>query len=356
MQHSLFEKTKVNFSRQLELDIAKGLAVIFMIAVHVLEEFSNEQVVLSPFGMIIEFLGGPPAAPVFMFLLGTGIVYSSKFESFLLFKRGIIIFFGGYILNIFRGTLPSLIAYSLTKDNLLVYQSFIEFVSVDILQFAGLTLIYFAIVKKLRLNLRGILATAFLFCIINIFVNMKIDNLFFASFCSLIWGANEISYFPFLSWIIYPIVGYCFGTFLIRCKDKTKFYLILLIVGLFFLLCFGFTIIGLFGIDLGMNDEYSYYHHNIWGNIVFLSFVIVWISFMFFISKGLVGILKSFVIRWSKNVTEIYFIHWIIIGYLSIFIYSKKCGLICSILITIILFIVSDVLAVGYLKFISKRK
>ena len=343
--NSLFEKTNINTSRQIELDIARGLAVLFMITVHVLGEFSNEQVTSSLFGAIVEFLGSPPAAPVFMFLLGAGIVYSKKSTPALLFKRGVIILLGGYILNFLRGTLPSLIAYALEGNNEFLALSVTEFISVDILQFAGLALIYFAIVQKLKLNLKGILITGFVFCFINLFATMKIDNLLFATFCSLFWGANELSYFPFLTWIAYPIFGYCFGTFLIRCKDKSKFYSILLAVGLLSLVGFGFIFTEFFGFDLGMTDDYAYYHHDIFGNIILLSFILIWISLLFFASKGFVGVLKSTVQRWSKNVTKIYFIHWILIGFLYFLIAPESCGLIATIIISIILAVVSDALA-----------
>lgn len=58
----------------MELDIARGLAVLFMIAVHITLVFSNDHVKSSLYGLTIEFLGGIPAAPVFMFVLGVGVL------------------------------------------------------------------------------------------------------------------------------------------------------------------------------------------------------------------------------------------------------------------------------------------
>ena len=52
-------------NRLMAIDLARGLAVFFMIAVHTLEVFASQEVKNSVFGQIIEFLGGPPAAPVF---------------------------------------------------------------------------------------------------------------------------------------------------------------------------------------------------------------------------------------------------------------------------------------------------
>ena len=69
---------KVNTGRQIEMDIAKGFAVFCMIAVHVLGSLARQEEAHTLYGGIIEFLGTLPAAPVFMFTLGAGIVYSKK--------------------------------------------------------------------------------------------------------------------------------------------------------------------------------------------------------------------------------------------------------------------------------------
>ncbi len=242
--------------------------------------------------------------------------------------------------------MPNLIGYVFTNENELLNLSIIELMSVDILQFAGLTLIYFSIVKKLKLNLVVVLITGVVFCLVNLLLSsIKIENILLSTFTTLIWGSGETSYFPFLSWIIYPITGYAFGAFLIRSSNKSKFYLILLVTGLISLLGSGFMIAGLFNIDIGLVDEYSYYHQNILGNIVFLSFVMTWVSFLFFISKWFFGIFKSTIERWSRNVTSIYFIHWILIGNLVIFVGMNNSNLVFTIIISIIIAVVSDLMA-----------
>jgi uncharacterized membrane protein len=93
-------------NRLLSIDLARGLAVFFMIAVHTLEVFANQDVKNSIFGQIIEFFGGPPAAPVFMTLMGFSFIYSRKSELKPKLLRGFKIFLSGYILNIIRGILP----------------------------------------------------------------------------------------------------------------------------------------------------------------------------------------------------------------------------------------------------------
>jgi len=74
---SLFNE-KVNTGRQLELDIAKALSIIFMIFVHaimVIPAFNNT--LSSGYLFVVgNILGRPCAAPVFMFCMGVGLVYS----------------------------------------------------------------------------------------------------------------------------------------------------------------------------------------------------------------------------------------------------------------------------------------
>ncbi|MCG8569349.1 MAG: DUF1624 domain-containing protein [Spirochaetes bacterium] len=354
--NKLFDEMNINSGRQIELDIARGLAVLFMIAVHILEVFSNEHIIASLYGSIIEFLGGPPAAPVFMFLLGIGIEYSTKSKPHILLKRGLIILLAGYLLNILRGSLPNLIGFIFTENNEFLQSAIKEFVSIDILQFAGLTLIYFSLVKKLKINLVIMIIMGIVFSAMNlILINIKTDHLLLSAFSGLVWGSSKISYFPFLSWIIYPIAGYFFGTFLIKCLNKSKLYLIILIFSLILFLTLGVTIVGLLNIDIGLTDEYSYYHHNIFGSMIFLSFIMLWISFLFFISKGFVGVIKTTVERWSRNVTSIYFIHWVLIGFLTIFLGMNTSNFIVTIIISIIIAAFSDILAVIYVKISGKK-
>ena len=60
----VFSKDEVNTGRQVELDIAKGFAILFMIWVHTAETFSTGTGL--DYKIVENFLGGPFAAPVFM--------------------------------------------------------------------------------------------------------------------------------------------------------------------------------------------------------------------------------------------------------------------------------------------------
>lgn len=134
----------------------------------------------------------------------------------------------------------------------------------------------------------------------------------------LLWGSNELTFFPFLTWIFYPIVGYLFGSFLMHCNSKKKFYLIIFFVAGIVWFFSIFVLQDVYGIDIGLFSENGYYQHSILGNIAFTGFVLWWISLCFFVSEYIPRFAMKTIDRWSKNVTDIYFAQWIIIGWLVI--------------------------------------
>jgi uncharacterized membrane protein len=59
-------------------DLAAGLAVFFMILVHVLWHWGAPATWTTPAGTVISLLGGPTGAPTFMFLMGASLAFSSR--------------------------------------------------------------------------------------------------------------------------------------------------------------------------------------------------------------------------------------------------------------------------------------
>jgi uncharacterized membrane protein len=360
-KQNILNKEPVNGGRQLEIDITKGLAVFFMIAVHIMYTFSNKAVESSAIGTVVDFFGDIPAAPVFMFLMGIGIVYSRKHDSVLLVKRGLMIFVLGYILNLLSSTIPFLIKYFATSQNYYLVDAINNFISVDILQFAGLALIFFGFIKQIKLNSFLIVITAIVLCIINAFLlNIKTDNFILDGFTGLLWGSCKTSYFPFLTWLPYPIAGYFFGKYLIQTSNKNFFYKKSIFLSLVIILIFFTFSNKLFHVNildvLLYGDEYLYYHHGLLVNIFFISFVIFWVGIIYFTTKIIPKFIDITIIRWSKNVTVIYFIHLLLICWLSFVIGENIYGLTVTTIIFIIITMLSDFLAFLYVRTFKKTK
>ena len=342
----LFATDKVNTGRQLELDIARGLAVIFMVLVHVQMMFSKEALVESTIGITVEFFGGIPAAPIFMFLMGIGFLYTRQTDYKYFLKRGVTIWLLGYLLNFLRGFLPELLGYIALDDPEHLNLAIENLIEIDILQFAGLSILFFGFIKWSKINLIGIGMLGLAFALLNyIMLNIQVEGYLLQALTGLFWGSNEHSSFPFLTWIFYPITGYLFATYLIRVANKNSFYKILLLASFLLMMLFILIFVGIFKLDLGMSTETGYYHHDLSANIVYILFCLFWISLLFMITK----ILPQFIIdqfkRWSKNVTEIYFFHWVLIGWLAVVLYGVEIGLTGFLIISISVYAASDWIA-----------
>ncbi|SHJ83273.1 Protein of unknown function [Clostridium cavendishii DSM 21758] len=350
----MFTKEKINTGRQLEFDIARGLAVIFMIIIHAQLYFANTSTLSTYFANFNDFTGDIPAAPVFMFLLGVGINYTRKNNPKLIMQRGLILIFIGYLLNFIRGFAPLVIlvikAYTLADASYL-YKAISELLSVDILHFSGLAMIMFGLFKKYNLKNIQISIVAIVFALLNlVMLNIKTNNIAISALTGLFWGSNEITFFPFLTWMFYPIAGYIFGSFLIRCTNKKRFYTISALISAIVFFCGAYLFNIVFEIPTGLNSDIGYYHHFLTDNITFTAFIILEICIISFITPFVPKFLQNIFTRWSKNVTIIFCIHWVIITWSTLFIPLGSMGIFNFILYIIILIIVSDFLAYYYSK------
>jgi hypothetical protein len=350
---NLFSHEKVNCGRQLELDIARGLAIAFMVLVHVFELFVETPFPETVSTHVISFLGSPPAAPVFMLLLGAGIVYSKRSSPTFLFKRGIIILILAYTLGLCRDVIPSFIGYLIHGDLEIFQEGVTDFFGVDILQFAGLTFLFFAIVLKLRFKIWQIVLCMFVFGALQAILGEMSTGIFWVDVLTgLFWGSWENSWFPFFSWIFFPAAGYIFGTILMHCKNKTLMYQRLFIISATALI--PLVILSYYyNIEFGAFGEFyqqQYYHQDLFGNIIITIFCLLWISLLYFITVLFKNYSFSVLRRWSKNVNQIYITHWIILGSLYYIFIEGPLSLWVIILMSIVVLMVSDLIVWLYLK------
>jgi len=214
-------------------------------------------------------------------------------------------------------------------------------------------MIFWGVVKKLRLKDRYIAILGLLLLISNMFLlKTQFSNYYLQAISGLFLGTSEFSEFPFLTWIFYPLLGYFFAQLLIRTKNKKYFYKKLLQFSTALLILISFILVILFKQTLGFNSELEYYHHNIFTNVVYGLFCIFWMSVIFFSVRFIPKFITKQMKRWSKNVTEIYFIHWVLIGWLSWFLFEYKVGIILYLVMTIVIFVLSDMISM----FLINRK
>lgn len=306
----------LNSDRNQTADLLKGLAVIFMIQVHLIELFAQQDIFDSSFGSVLLFLGGPPAAPIFMAVMGYYIAQSKK-SFFNNFKRGILLFVGGILLNIgLNFHLLSLVynGNSQVDPLKLVFGA-------DILPLAGLSVIVFSVLKvlfKKNLILYSITAAAVLF-LHNITLTSNLSNESLAFVQAFLWGSLDWSYFPVLPWMFYPFIGFIYRIFIekIHLDQSSKDF-----AGLFAAIITYVTLN--FGIEIAA-DLKNYYHHN-W---LYSLWVVQFLIFMVYLTEKIETIIgkNSLVVyvKWlGKNVTAVYVFQWIIIGNIATALYKTQ--------------------------------
>ncbi len=297
--------------RSITADVLKGLAVLFMIQVHIMEVFADPSIYGSMIGRISLFLGGPPAAPVFMTVMGYFLSRTNKdFKTMLL--RGAKLLLGGIALNI---ALNSNLLYKIATGQSNVNP--LDFIfGIDILVLAGVTTIIMALLKKLldvNFVIPMILALVIFYLtpIINSTINDTSGSIRY--FVSVFGGDSSWSYFPLFPWAAYPLLGYGVSLFMksemAGVFEKKALIFPLLVVWVVWV---GYTIE--FGVATAATLK-SYYHHGLEYGLWAAGFTG---GFALLIDQ-LVNYSKeneffNYLSMIGRNVTVAYVIQWVIIG------------------------------------------
>jgi len=306
-------------------DLAKGIAVLLMIQVHLIEVFAKQSVYDSLLGQISLFLGGPLVAPVFLIILGYFLASSKKTISQLV-VRGFAIFIIGLLLNIGL----NLNLFFKINAGLINVNKFDFLFGVDILAAAGISIIVIAIFKYFTKEkqpyifyLSSILAL--LIAALTPYLNtLLVTNNWWGYILAYIGGNYNWSYFPLFPWLAYTFAGYSFfylrGKIYLESNSFKKFHL-LGIISLFTIFVI-FSGIQVFPEIVSLEH---YYHHNLILFLWILSFVLFWFILLSQIERDFGKSSLLLYIKWiGKNVTIFYIIQWLIIGNIGTSIYKSQ--------------------------------
>jgi len=315
--------TLPNAGRQFELDFAKFIAILFMILVHCFDYssiylsslFTPTAGATSPLGTLIEFLGAQPAAPVFMFCMGIGLVYTRHDSARDFARRGVKLFIMGYLLNLYRTAF--VVAGGMTGalgEQPLQPLVWAFALCVDILPFAGLAFLFFALMKRLRVSPPiTTLVVLLLLIVANVMPRVGSGEEWYCYIAGLLWYQNDFTSFPLFQWLPFPMAGVLFGMQLKATANKRQFYLLTLAIG-----GIAFALTTLLacnrGIDLRTFFTTDYFNMNLLSASWSLAIVLILLSAYFFLLSHLrEGHLYQLATFCSRNINKIYIWQWVLI-------------------------------------------
>lgn len=294
-------------------DFLKGIAVLLMIQVHVAELLLKPQAYSDWVGQVALFLGGLPAAPIFMVIMGYYLA-KSKTQGWAFLVRSAYLFGGGVLLNIGLN-FSLLITQWVEPIPYEGYSAYNYIFGVDILLFAGLATLIIGFLRKLVMpKPYAWMAMALVVVIVSQFVpnwfSTQAREGYVMAFVS---GSSFWSYFPLFPWLAYPLTGLAFAYF--EEQYNSNHSRLHKAIAVFALLYFAWQFAPSFAVSI---DLHTYYHHG----LPFYLWALTGMALMAMAVKWLFGHLsQSFVLkqvcRIGKRVTIIYVMQWLLIGNLA---------------------------------------
>ena len=314
-----------------EIDLMKALAIIAMVLIHVWEVSSSLSVdsgIEKVTEFVIIFMGGIPSAGVFMLTMGWGAAFSRRSTPKTYLDRMLQLIFLGLLVNFFEHYVPAMIDPERFGPLSEIAPSII---AVDIYFFAPLGMLYFAVMKKFALDRKGSSAIVFsillvaVCSILNIvlgYETITTGNVWLDTVLGILIRENEWSYFPFISWIIFPVLGYSLATLFRHAKDRSQVLLFAGATGVASIVI-AEVLMKRYGIadsvltETVTSSEASYYALHPLGalcgyGIIALEYVLA--SVFTTLNRQQIPAVLNYL---SRNVMEIYIAQWVLIGLLS---------------------------------------
>ena len=300
-------------------DLARGLAVVFMIGVHVLWHWGAPETWRSPAGLVISFLGGPTAAPTFMFLMGASLAFSSRTSFRSLAVRGLWLVFLGYLLNVLRGVIPAAVGLAsgvVTAEQIAPFTLPWLLTTVDVHHMAGLSLIALAGLRVaarpslIWLAIAGVIVATGPFIRGLEFGVSILDG----PLTPVVGGAPNV-YYAVVPWIAFPLVGAVFGAVVARAADgpgPTAAFRRAALVGLG--LCT--VAVVMFVANPPSFDVSTYWRMPPAYFVGILGLVLVWLwACDVAVRRVPANRVFELLYGWSARVIAIYFTHWLVVGW-----------------------------------------
>lgn len=357
--------------RQPEVDLTKAFITFFLATIHVFVECSTENQLWTGLPYFFDsILGGPWAAPMFIFSMGIGLAFTTRNKPADLFVRGVKILMVGLLLNVTRFLLPSLLGFMITKDQAFYIDKLpYRFFGNDLLQFAGLAMILMALPKYFRLTPWKIFGVGLVMNVAAWFLrgtwlNSNIVNIILGHFIGIDNGTELVmSDFPLLVWFLMYASGLVFGGYLKAMTPafKKKFYMLVsipcfIVTTVFYVIeyHFGFGMMGGPGANV-------FYHLTTPEVFLCIGTEFAMLGLCYFICSKCSKRILDIIEKVSRSVTVVYVIQWTLVWWTAdVLIYivrgSKFLPSFVSLGLGLVLSTLSVVIAQFWMRFKKKRK
>jgi uncharacterized membrane protein len=301
--------------RILAFDLARGLAVVFMILVHVLRHWGDPSTWTTPIGTVISTLGGPPAAPVFMFVMGASIAFSRRTSFGSLARRGLWLIAAGYLLNIARGTVPLLAGTAagvVTPEGVAPFTPLSLLVTVDVLQLAGCSLVLMAALRALVAPGSAWLVAAAGIAFAAPFLHGLTTGLLLVDApLGMLWATGDTVYYPLFPWAVFSLLGAVIGQALAGSADRAAVLRRFGAIGLAAAVLGG-ALIAIMATPL---DITTYWRLPPVLVLAIGGFVVAWLWLCDVVTRHVGRVGLGAIYGWGSRVTSMYVIHWLIVSW-----------------------------------------
>ena len=297
-------------------DLAAGLAVFFMILVHVLWHWGERSTWTTPIGQAISYAAGPTAAPVFVFLMGASLGASERVAFRDMAMRGLWLVFLGYVLNFLRGVIPAALGLAsgvITADQVAPYTLWWLGTTVDLHHMVGFSLVAIAALRTrvepgwIWIALAGVLILVAPTARMIAAGNSLLD----APLTPFVGSAPNV-YYAVVPWLMYPLVGAVFGRIMSRSVNRTGVFRRGAAIGV------ALIVVGLVMIYVQRPgfDVFTYWRQPASFAVAIFGVILVWLALCDVVTRRpAIDRRLRVVYGWSDRVIAIYFTHWIIVGW-----------------------------------------
>jgi len=304
----------MNKSRSRTADFLKGVALITMVQLVLVEYLAQESILSGLLGKISLFIGGPPAAPMFLAIMGYYIAHQGHSFRYNVL-RGVKLILLGILLNIARNAYTLFELFS-GKNNADLWHIIF---GTDILILAGISLIAMAaLIKLLRGHVLAYLGLIIVFLLLQYVIPPVEKRLPNSILLPFFYGKYPNAQFPFVPWFAYVLAGYTFylfKNFFVADQFKHSHTIKIILVSLS-----GILLILTLPFGYGVSIRHSlFYHHG----ILFFSFCVNYLFWWLLIARAIVdrvdNKLTGFLEFIGKNVTAFYVVFMFLAGNLAVF-------------------------------------